>query len=65
MPFTFDHMPEALVKPRLFPPFLSLIHILPVCFDSAQVLYDIFVGRREIDLSDLSGWGLKIHFWKT
>jgi hypothetical protein len=28
-------------------------------------LKDIFVGRREIDLSDLSGWGLKIHFWKT
>jgi hypothetical protein len=22
-----------------FPPFLSLIHILPICFDSAQVLY--------------------------
>ena len=26
-------------KPRLFPPFLSLMHILPICFDSAQVLY--------------------------
>jgi hypothetical protein len=22
-----------------FPPFLSLVHILPICFDSAQVLY--------------------------
>ena len=22
-----------------FPPFLSLMHILPICFDSAQVLY--------------------------
>jgi hypothetical protein len=28
-----------LAKPRLFPPFLSLIYILPICFDSAQVLY--------------------------
>jgi hypothetical protein len=26
-----------------FPPFLSLIHILPICFDSAQVLYIYFL----------------------
>jgi hypothetical protein len=26
------------------PPFLSLIHILPICFDSAQVLYIEGVG---------------------
>ena len=26
-----------------FPPFLSLIHIVPICFDSAQVLYMYYV----------------------
>jgi hypothetical protein len=33
---------ETLEKARqnlAFSPFLSLIHILPICFDSAQVLY--------------------------
>ena len=28
-----------------FPPFLSLIHILPICFDSAQVLH---ISRKVI-----------------
>ena len=30
---------RRLGKASPFPPFLSLIHILPICFDSAQVLY--------------------------
>ena len=30
---------KRLSQASLFPPFLSLIHILPICFDSAQVLY--------------------------
>jgi hypothetical protein len=30
---------KRLDKASPFPPFLSLIHILPICFDSAQVLY--------------------------
>jgi hypothetical protein len=29
-------------REKPFPPFLSLIHILPICFDSAQVLYIYF-----------------------
>jgi hypothetical protein len=44
-------------KASPFPPFLSLIHILPLCFDSAHVLYlsfilicniTIFVSNRTI-----------------
>ena len=39
---------KRLCEASPFPPFLSFIHILPICFDSAQVLYiypptDIFV----------------------
>jgi hypothetical protein len=30
-----------------FPPFLSLIHILPICFDSAQVLYIYLFNSAE------------------
>ena len=31
-----------------FPPFLSLIHILPICLDSAQVLYIYVVFIRTV-----------------
>ena len=33
-----------------FPAFLSLIHILPICFDSAQVLYIIILFKEHPSL---------------
>ena len=37
--YSVRNVGKGSAKPRLFPAFLSLIHILPICFDSAQVLY--------------------------
>ena len=47
-----------------FPPFLSLIHILPICFDSAQILY-IYAIRKQVCIQQLLKVtrGSKIGLW--
>jgi hypothetical protein len=57
---------------RLFPRFLSLIHILPICFDSAQVLY-IYIACLVLDSSratvkngnSISSFQTILHFFFT
>jgi hypothetical protein len=47
---------------KRFPPFLSLIHILPICFDSAHVLYMYLFFCRWVFYS---GFGLDMFQYNT
>ena len=44
-----------------FPPFLSLVHILPICFDSAHVLY-IYLDINDLFFKDFNTESLHFNF---